>query len=702
MLAANRDQISLWHRSATRRRGAWACALALAAGLVAAGPGSAGAEEGPVVIGGQKERKFRFLDFDRPELTLETTMLYATGSFSGNSESSSSKNLVFEETAGLRTSGYIVSPSFFEMSLAGLIGLQQSQTNVDSTTGVQPYTIDDRSDQTIYEYDVRGTLRRESILPVSAYATRSQELVNRTFSETMQSTFNSYGVDVSYNSRILPSSFRLYHQDNTQTSLGGVQDFSTSTDAFEWHTQWQPTSSQSLTWDYRLTQGSQVNGDRILGEASDSTSSQSQDATLIHSVAFGANRAANLTSSLNYSDQTGDFAQERLQLDERFHVQHNKTFETNWFYRYFDTTYQDVEQIEQNVRANFVHRLFSSVVTSGNIGARFLDMDNGASQSNEQYADLDTTYTKNVPLGVLTLNAHAALSQQQNDAQVAPVEVLDEPHTFNNYQPIILSQQFLDPNSIRITNKDNTFTYRKNVDYTVRSFPGRIEIWPRPGGIMGPVVSTLIDYTLNPQPANNASTDSFSFGASYEFTEGTFKGFGVFAGYLMQDQTIDSAQADSFVPDNIRELTLRAHYNIWKLIFTAEYKDHESTLSPYTETRLDAQFQHRTKGGTNLTLDVQYQIYDYPSGAGERLDILTASGSLDQQFSSTLHGSLNASYIQEQIEGQGSIHGTDVELRLDWKYRQTQVYGTVRHSTLNTEDSDSSFMLFQVGIKRTF
>ncbi len=698
MTATSRRQLR-WRRFRKQGNGRTRRGWVLAIALLGAWSGLAMAQEGPVVIGGKTERKFRFLDLERPEVILGMEAQYSSNKVKQRvGESSDATTLVFQEQVELKTKGYLVSPQFFDMGLYGLFGLDQSQASGSGVANLQ--TGDDNGH--IYAYDVLGTLRKDSSLPVTAYARRTEQLVSRTFGSTLKSIFNSYGVDVTYQSATLPTMFRLFHEDNSQAALTGEQDYSTDLNAFEWQTEWRPSKRQTLSWNYRYNQYGQSEGGAPSDSLAANMSYDTQEANLVHKIQFGDKGDSDLTSSLNYLDQTGDLTQERIQLDERLHWQHSKSFETNYYYRYFDYTFGDNEQVQHEARVNFIHQLFQSLTTTGNAGVRSLEFGSGAGQSDEQFMDLGTVYTKHVPLGVMSLHARGAWSRQQNAAQQEPVQIVDEPHVFQNFQPVILARQYINPKSIRVTSSNGLFTYRENVDYTLRAFGDRVEIWPTPGGLLGPVASTLIDYELDPQPANDTDTNVFSFGGRYTFTEGMFKGLGVYASYLMQDQTVSAADPSRFTPDDIRDLLYGVDYRIWKLMLSAEYRDHDSTVSPFAETRFIAQFLHRTTGGTSLSLDARYQMYDYSGGTGDQVDILTLSGTLDHYFTRSLRGSFKASYLQQESSLRDSLTGTDLEMTLEWKHRQTEIYGTIRHSTLTTDETDSSFLFFQMGIKRSF
>ena len=694
-------------RKNDRRKWRWSI-VGIMGGFSLAGMGIRAAaqeapSEGPVVIGAREQKKFRFLELEKTTYSVDLTGQYASSTANGVTTT----QMIFEEYVGLSTTGYLFSPSFLDLNLAGRFGLSQASSKDTSDAGNS-----EQNNGTVYDYNVRGVLKRDSSLPVTATASRSQDLVNQTFGETLRNTTNTYGISTTYQSKTLPTTVSFMHDDQTQTGLTSATDstqngtFTSSNDVLNWHTEWRPSDHQSLVGDYRLTQSDQINEGTVAAESQQEIIADTQEAMLTHSYHFGQSHRSSLNSNLSYYNDSGTYTQERLVLDEQLHLQHSKSLETDYNYRYTDWTYLDTPQTLQEIKGGFPYRMFQSVTASGHVGATFQKFGDENASSDGQFADFNLGYSKMVPLGRLSLNGMTSISHQQNDARNSPTEVLDQPYTFNNFQPLSILQPFIDPSSIRITNPDHTFTYTRNLHYRVNTIPGGVEIQPIPGQFPNPVTPVLIDYTLRPEAANTQNTNSFGFGMKYEFTEGMFKGLGTYARYLVVDQTIDSADPTAFIPDNIRELTVGAEYKIWKFIFLAEWEDHESTVSPFVSTRFSGQFLHQAGRDTTLTANTQYQLIDYPSVDAGSLShssrTFSVGGGLDHRFSRALHGTLTANWLSDDDSSSGPSTGTDIDLRLEYYVRQTRIHGSVRRSSLSFEGSDTSFLMFEIGITRTF
>lgn len=695
------------------RRSILAACLAAASGLLAtaaaapsasaqdAGAGAAAGDE-PIVVG--RRQRYRWLEYERPEVLLEVLAQYTNDTFktSGEGSGTEASNLLFRESISARTRGHVLSPKIFEFHAYGRLGLDQVRAESNGESG--------SDDGTFQEWDLTGTLLKEGNAPLTAYARRSVSLINRPFAPSVETTTTNYGAELRLVSDRLPTTFRLYRQELTQESVSGssfeeqfgaLQDFTSTQDTFEWHTDWRLGEGQTLTWDYVFNRVDE-RSDAGPGFDPDETAFDTHEATLQHLWTFGAtDLRSDLRSTLMYYNQGGDFDQERIRLDETLTLRHSRTFETRYNYRFNDFSVGDSQQTTHRLSAGFVHRLFQSLTTSGQVGAGRIDYGGDADATTDEYfANLQSDYTKAVPLGRLSLAASANYNLQRNDARAEPFRVINEAHTAPLALPIVVRQRNADggPDSVLVTNLAGV-PYRRGLDYTVDAFPDRLEIRRTFGGLIAPDSTVLVSYDVVPEPASDITTMSFGFGGRYDIAEGPFKGLSLYARYIHQDQEIDSANEDLFTPDDVDDYTLGVEYRVWKLILTAEHQVHDSTIAPYDQTRLDAQFIHRPSSDFLLTLSASQTMISYEEGTDT--DLLVLSGSVHRRFSRQLIGRATATWLREDSTD-GWTEGFEQELELNWKHRQTEIFGLLRHSELEDEADSNEFFLFQLGVRRYF
>ncbi len=672
------------HRSRTRRG---RLRKAVAAGILAMATATvARAQEEPIIVG--QQRRPETFHIERPEIVLDLLARYVHDSTTpaGERESEFTETF-FQEILGVKTTGYVISPNLLELNLAGAWGLSQSTVDSDGASS--------RAEGTLYEFDVSGTLLRRSDAPLTLFGYRKIDLVSRPFGETLETIIQSYGADLSIRSQKAPTTFRVHRLEQTQSSLTGEEDFSYNQDAFEWHTRARLSDTQRLDWDLSLTSVDQQSS------ISPSTTHDTTDARLTHTVDFGEDGRNNLQSSLTYYDQSGDFEHTRTRWSETLNLRHTDHFDTFWTYELEQSEFVGLSQTRHRGTGGFRHRLYESLVSSGRAGMQMVDYDEG-SQTNEQFANLALNYRKKVPLGLLLANVDVGIFRQQNDSGGDAV-VIRQPATFDGApglpgQPMVIQQQnvgrvmLVDPLTGRV--------YVQGVEYSLTRRPGEVEIRPLPGSPLVGGTPVFVDLEVLPTDSD-VNTNTFAFGLRYEMKEGPAAGLGVYGRYFVQQQDISQSSDAPLVEDDINELTVGADYRIGDLLLAAEHQIHDSTLLPYTSTQYSAQYNRRTSDDLLISAGLQHTSIDYDDEVGSS-DLTTASITVEKRLSRTLRVSATVMYLAEDTDTGNETRGLEEQIMLFWRHRQTEVYGLIRNATLDTEAQENSYQVFQIGVQRRF
>lgn len=623
--------------------------------------------------------------FDRPSMTLTLESIYARAD-NGNASSS---DLTFREMLDVSTHGYLYDPAFIDLSLEGAFGL--SQSTFDSTPGASG-----TATGTLYTYDARMTVLSQKPATLTLYAQQTDNFINQSYAPTIEAKASSYGMDLNLQSTQVPTVLRAYHTEQTQTSLGGWfdqgQDYSLKQDTFEWRSQ-ATGNNQTFNWLYAYNH---VVAD---SPATGTTQYDSQLADLVYTRTFGPGNLSTWTTALSYYGQTGDFTQQRMRGETDVTLSHSSTFETFAGYLIDSSEVDNFTTTLQKVTGGFRHYLWGSLTTIGRIGANSLSDDSGA-LSREEYADLSFLYTKQVPMGQLGANLSLRADTQQNEARSQPFHVVDEPYTFADPVPIVISRRNIIPSSILITDSTHTRIYTEGVDYTTLWFPTYVQILRAAGGVIPSNAAVLVDYSLLPQSQSTINTYTLNTGARYDFTRGPLNGLGVYGQYLLQDQSVQSEDS-TFPPDQIHDVTLGLDYHVGDWSLNAEYEHHDSTVTPFDAWRTGAQYSRRLNSAMVFAANANYVMYRYDQPQ-DQLSILTTSASVDYQFSQHLSATATAGWFRQDDQMQGNTTGTEGSLGLQWYYGMTQVYVNVRAIHLDTDTHASDFQMLQIGLTRKF
>lgn len=651
--------------------------------------------EGPVIVGARRELEgFRLQDVN---VALDLVGQYRTGSVKpANGAALKEREQILREALTLSSSSYIGHPNLIDLEMAGTFGLSQEWLDSD-LAALAAGSSSERTIETIFEYDVKALILRESSRPVTLYSNRSQTLINRQFGESIDSVVTTVGARALLRSETLPTSLHYFHRIEDQTSRSGNVGFNTVQDTFEWFTQYQPEPEQLYTWDYTFDNIEQS------GFLRPTQSIQRHNAHATHSVNFGPNNEHNLRSSLQAFHEAGDFPLDRVRLEELLRLRHRPDLETHYTYTFDWQKRPAADQFFNQGLAGFRHQLFDSLVTSGNVFANYRTASPDFS-SYEFGGLLRFDYHKRVPLGRLSAGTFINLSQQTSSDQGAAIQVIDEPRTFGPTGLVVIDRRNIVPGSIRVTDASGLILFSPGADFIVTSFGNRVEIRRVLGGDIGDEQAVLIDFDIGPEPGRTLTT--FGTGASirYDIDEGLLRGLGAYARYSHQEQSVSDSllsPAALFIDTTVDDYVYGADYRIWNVFFGAEQHVRESTISPFTITRLEARYTQPLGPRSTLTVHASQHDIERPI-ENLHTQITLAGARYSQPITERLFMNASVLWRHEEDNVGLELDGFEQQLDFNWRYRQTTVYGAVRNAMLESTNSDSTFQTFLLGLRREF
>ena len=588
------------------------------------------------------------------------------------------------ELLGLSTHGYVQDPSVIDFDVAGTFGLEQRWEKING--------VNDNGNDFLYDYNVAATVLRDSSAPLTLSAARTIEFDNQPFSETFQSTTNTYDATWNIRSPKYPTYFRFLHNDVTQDSLSGIDDFRSNQNAAQWHTDVIFSPASRLAWDYNYSSVDQTNA---LGEKS---SFDVNTLGLVHSYEFGPALKNSLTSTVNYTNQVGDFAQERLLVDENLQLHHSDRLETFYQYQFEHTIYPEVDTSLNRLQAGFRDKVFDGLQANGKVGG--LTMDQSGAGTDEVFANLDFDYSRKLLDGLLSGQVQLVSDRQYNQAQMTEAHVVTT-RAFGPSQQIVLAYQGIKTDSVAIRSASGTDIYADGLDFSTTYEPNRVIIQRIPDGTIPPDTPLLIDYDVDPRPANTTTTNSMNAGLRYDFERGWGRGLSLYVNYFVQDQDIDSNQPGAFIADDVNALTYGAEYHLWRLRFKAEHTNYDSSLAPFRSDLIGARYEDRILHDLRLTADAT-QVVTHFEDDDNKSTALTLSGAAEYRLSPSLRARASIAYLNLDDDLSGGANGLEEQFALKWVDGDTTVKGSVRHSDLQTDTEDTSFLFFMLSIERRF
>jgi len=84
------------------------------------------------------------------------------------------------------------------------------------------------------------------------------------------------------------------------------------------------------------------------------------------------------------------------------------------------------------------------------------------------------------------------------------------------------------------------------------------------------------------------------------------------------------------------------------------------------------------------------------------VELWTVSAQVQHRFTRALYGFATILWHDEQNDLNGDTKGLEEQIELQWRHRQTYIYGILRNSDLTSTFQDNHFQFFEVGVKREF
>jgi hypothetical protein len=598
-----------------------------------------------------------------------------------------SETTVLEERLRLKTDGDIYHPDFlFYNAMLGM-GLAQQRINLDEEA--------DRHSESLNDYNVFVELLRGKSYPATFYATKSQELISRQFLGALRTERLSRGATLSLRSADWPMTFQYTTSESDQDELTSqsADFFARDDDRFRYSASHNFGDLSRVSFDFDRTEVSQRSPGAFLETDTDRY-------TVLHDLIFGTDEQHRLDSFLNFVDQSGTFNFENLQVEERLKLQHLSNLLTNYKLRYADYKRDEVRNKETRGEAGFEHKLYESLVTTGNVFTSETDLDTQGDLT--QHGGTGAlSYRKNNLWGTLFSTYSASLTRSRQSGGAGTGVVIGESHTATELVPVELDRVNIDVSSIQVKN-DVGLLFQEGEDYTITERDGRV--WLNiitVGGAVPPNFTEgqefFVDYNFFIEPQRQEDT----FRQNFTIRERFKNGLSVYYAHRRQDEETSSTVTE-ITPDEYTINTVGTDYSNKGLFLQAEYSDENSTQIPSTSRKLHGRYSWSVSSDTSASVGVSNQWLDF--GAPDERDVVLfkAGTEVFSRLTDRYGVSARTDYRDEDDTRFGSTRGFQFSSELQYNVRQLSIVTGVEFNTLDrrNDEIDGSFLYFR--LKRFF
>ncbi len=671
--------------SPSHRPPPWAFAVGLGATVLAATPASAQDEGEPRILTPRAELEgLQLRDFDAA-LELEWRRdVDDRDPPTGPGQRDKEDRL--REILELRTSGFIGHPNLIELDLGGRVWLEQRWLDVGGG--------DQRSDQTLFEWDASALMLKETRLPITVYTRQNVSDIDRAFGGSLENTFRETGVRLDLRHETLPTHFQAFRREIEQEDRLLRDRFEIDQDTVQADGRVELGANHQLAWDVRYDDVDEAGNLRL------TRSVERLETNATHTIRFGERGKNVLRTRMRYFDETGDRNLRQLRIDPRLRLRHTDTFHTWYDYSYGRDDRIDQEQRTQRISGNFQHDLFQSLTTIGSAGFERFELPMETFTSDEAFGRLDTEYRKIVPGGRLTIGLDGSFVRQDQSDRGAPIAVTDDLFVFDAFDRIVIRRRNVDPLTIVLTDVAGFIVFTEGVDYLVRMLADRIEIDRLAGGFIAPGQAVLVDYVVGPEPGGRTDTVGAGVDFRYTFTEGVFDGLSLYLQYRHQEESRDVRDPD-FLENDFDDTRYGVEYTRGKAYLRAEYQERRGALSPFDAVRFEGRWVEPLGRGSNLVLSGIFQEVDRSLE-----DLRTTTTTLTGRWNHRLDARWRVALIvrQQWSDDSRGFESRAFEQQLDvsWRRGRTELYAQVRNVLRDTNADDTTLQRFIVGVRREF
>lgn len=503
------------------------------------------------------------------------------------------ESLDFTQQYTLHTEGYVWDPRFMSFNLQGRF--------LDN----RPlYETEGRRGKTFFlDFDASAKLLSQKKYPITLFAKRTDREVDRPFVEEYNAVNTRYGAHLDLKYKPFSGKIKYEHRDyeDDKTSSGGHSE-----DIFYF----------SLSNDFKRKSKTKLNFNlHYFDDKTGSNDYTSYDVRLDNTTKIGKKKNKKLMSDISF------FSQDSQELDDLNYIMANETFQWDLIkslslYGKYNLDYRDagyMTDTNHKFRLEGVHRIFSSLVTTGGVWLNLEDSDYREVIS--EGFDLNFDYTKNLPFDV-RLRLGYGINYEISDIETFSelVKIIDEGCTLIDEIPIELENGGVNESSIIVTDKNNSEIYEEDIDYVVTTEGGITKIARILSGDIGSGEKVFIDYEFNTDDADEKETglgQRYYVGLSKNFFDNILRLYGDYS-YITRDGSFQHDSSNEKSKDK-KEGTAQIGADLkWKWFkMSNKIKNYDSKDFDYTLFSNNAYFTINPTPKTYFMIGLGNDYFDY-------------------------------------------------------------------------------------------
>jgi hypothetical protein len=155
-------------------------------------------------------------------------------------------------------------------------------------------------------------------------------------------------------------------------------------------------------------------------------------------------------------------------------------------------------------------------------------------------------------------------------------------------------------------------------------------------------------------------------------------------------------------PDDVTAHVIGVEFRRWSFRLSAEYEDHDSTITPFEAVRLGGDYTHRFKFGATGSVKARWSDVSYKPPDERDTRFFTIEGRYRHPIGRGLTVEGAVLYRNEKDSLSGDDEGVDVDLGLEWLIRETEIRVTYEFGQFEDDFAKNDYSTLYVQVRRRF
>ncbi|MBN2563195.1 MAG: hypothetical protein JXQ75_19910 [Phycisphaerae bacterium] len=586
--------------------------------------------------------------------------------------------LEFREKLGLNLAGDVFDPNLIDWRADLALGLTQT----DYRESVFGRKHGDYDNGFLGDYDVSLDILKAKPLSMNVYARRTDDRISRQFLPALDEETTETGFTALALTGPVTTEFGFSFRDVDRTGNRLDEDDEQLRQVKFWlDSRWEISDHHRLRFSYDHThdeytyQGSTYDFD-----------TQRDDFRLEHELDFGESKQHRLDTFFHFSTEKGDLARDELQLVPRLTVKHSDKLKTIYRYGFYRFDQDDIRVNQHKFDAQALYQPDKHWRISLD-GFGLCERADDDVETCELGGGLDVGYTRPTSLGEFNANVAFAYDRSRTSGDAGMRVVRGETHVLGGVSPVFLTNRHPVAGSIVVHNGTRTRIYVPGIDYYIVPLGHRIQLGRIPTGRIANGDVVYVDYRYEVPVGSTVDTYRSDLLVEHRFD------MGLTPYYSLESrcQHVDAAQDMFLARDNTNRHRLGLKYDRERWSVGTEYEVFDDTVEPYDAYHLTGRVSLIRTVPHNLDATMELSRYYFEGGEcglpGKNVWWLDVDVTDRMQLNRYLSATAGTAYRWEDDSVDGTTHGVDARVGLEYRRGELTVELTAEYDLLSLADS---------------